>query len=97
VSPAYQTTVLSALRGMRLYVAFDLLNRESGPSGVAYALLRQAGHRPSVEYIPGSSHGAGMLRLTGHSRPPVLVTTAGEVVAGVHMIADWVAERGAAR
>ena len=82
---------------MRLYVDFDLLSCESGPSGAAYALVRQAGHRPSVEYVPACSHGTQMRRLTGHPRPPVLITTEGEAVAGVPRITDWLATRSAPR
>jgi hypothetical protein len=83
------------LTGMRLYADFDLLTSESRPSGVAYALLRQAGHRPSVEYVAGG--GVRLAQLAGRPRPPVLVTDTGDVLSSLPDILDWIARTAGPR
>jgi hypothetical protein len=76
---------------MQLYVEFSLLTSRAGPSGSAYALLSQAGHRPRIEYVPERDRSDRLQRVTGHREPPVLVTDSGEVVAGYGEIAAWLA------
>ena len=68
---------------MRLYADFALLNGGAGPSGIAHRFLTEAGYRPQVEYVPsgGSS--------TEFNRLPVLVLDAGDVIASLPKILDW--------
>jgi hypothetical protein len=73
---------------MRLYVDFDLLSSDTGPSGAVYGLLRRAGYHPVLEYVSRREpHGR-----TGGGPPPVLVTDGGEVVAGMPRIMRWLAD-----
>jgi hypothetical protein len=73
---------------MRLCADFAVLGTGTGPSAAAYALLRQAGHNPDVEYVP--AHGPG----EGHDcsprlLPPVLVTDDGVEIATLKEIRRW--------
>jgi hypothetical protein len=73
---------------VRLFVDFDLMSSDTGPSGAVYALLRRAGHRPDLEYVSGRGRAV---------TPPVLVTDTGEVIAGVSPILRWLADGDHAR
>jgi hypothetical protein len=73
---------------MRLCADFAVLGTGTGPSAAAYALLRQAGHNPDVEYVPARG------RVDGHDcsprlRPPVLVTDDGVEIATLQEIRRW--------
>jgi hypothetical protein len=65
---------------MWLYTSFDLLQSPSGASALAYARLRQAGHNANIVYLPSKDRQATLMRLTGQTRLPVLITDRGEVV-----------------
>jgi hypothetical protein len=76
---------------MRLYADFALLSSGSGTCAAAYGLLRQAGYEPQVSYVPRRQRDGELLRLTGHTEPPVLVTDEGSIVASLPGIIDWLA------
>lgn len=78
---------------MRLFLDFSAMNSDAGPSGAAYRLLHRAGHRPTVEYMPIGQRAEALRRLTGHTHAPVLVTDAGDVIASLRGIVDWIEGR----
>jgi hypothetical protein len=73
---------------MRLYATYALL-RPGSECAAAYGLLLRAGHRPVVSCVPQSRLQEQLVELTGHRRPPVLVTDEGTVVGGLSAIAGW--------
>jgi hypothetical protein len=75
---------------MRLYADFALLSTSTGPSAAAYALLRQAGHNPDIQYVPARGHGARRFA-SAPRRPPVLVADDGSEIATLEEIRRWIA------
>jgi hypothetical protein len=66
---------------MWLYTSFDPLQSSSGACAAAYAQLRQAGHNPTIIYVSTKDREATLMRLTGQTQLPVVITDRSEVVA----------------
>lgn len=96
---------------MELYVCYDLMKnvRTTGrpgghPCGNAHVALKEAGHSPDVHAVHGlgvpllnkTSGRDKVHELTGQRMVPVLVTDAGEAIAGSKNIVSWAQENPAA-
>lgn len=68
---------------MRLYVDLMSLSSAAGPSATARKLLINAGHLPTIEYVPRAARAETL----GHL--PLLVTDAGAVMSGLSEIIEW--------